>query len=676
MKKSEYNALIKEIRRHIDLYYNKDNPEISDYEFDALMNQLKEAEAEHPDWVKADSPTQVVGGKADNSFTKVEHVVPMLSLQDVFSLEDVQNFLDNFDDKEKFSVERKMDGLSLSALYQKDEVSGDCVLSSIRSRGDGYIGEILDKNMRFLNGLPSKIKGENLPVLLEVRCEVCMLIDTFVALNEENEKEGRKLFKNPRNAAAGVLRTKESSYLKDKILTAFAFNIQRVEPETMMPENHTSGLAWLRNMGFNVVYTELCTKDEIEAAINNIGQDRDQLPYWIDGAVVKADRIQLRNAMGVTAKYPRWAVAYKYPPEEKETTIKDIVLQTGRTSRVTPIALFDPPIQLGGTTVSKASLHNPEIIEKLNVNIGDKVLVRKAAEIIPEVIRVVKKESTGAFDMFQCTCPSCGGKLVPGADDNGDNESGAYCINHNCPAQLSRMFEFVCSRDCMDIRGMGPALVDKFIECGWLKSFPDLYRLKDHRDEMLTLEKFGEKKVDNLLKSIEDSKDRDIDRLFKSLGILGVGRAVGKELAKRYPNIFIIAKLSPEELSTIEGIGEISANVIANFFKVEANQLLLHELFNLGVNCDSKSFRSTTDDDSAKLSGKTFVITGTLSTMSREEAKELIEANGGKVSGSVSKKTSFLLAGENAGSKLTKANDLGIPVINENDLKVLMGEDN
>ena len=659
MTKSEYKALVKELQRHSDLYYNQDNPEISDYEYDAMMRQLKAAEEEHPDWISKNSPTQKVGGVASNTFAKVEHAVPMLSLQDMFSYDEVDSFVDGLGKDCMFSVEEKIDGLSLSVTFENG------ILVRGATRGDGQIGEDISESVKYIHGIPNKLRTDNPPELLEVRCEVYMPVDEFTRLNAEYEEEGKRLFKNPRNAAAGILRTKDLTAVKSARLHAFAFNVQRVSGDDVrFAISHYGTLMALSEFGFDVVNASLVMKDGIHEAIQTIGENRGSLPYWIDGAVVKIDELKMREELGNTAKYPRWAVAFKYPPEEKETSISDIFLQTGRTGRVTPVALFDPPIQLGGTTVSKASLHNPEIIEKLNVNIGDTVLVRKAAEIIPEVIRVTNKKALGVFDMFQCSCPSCGGKIVAGADENGDNEAGAYCPNPNCPAQLSKKFEFICSRDCMDIRGMGPAIVDAFIERGWLKSFPDIYRLKDHRDEMLSLEKFGAKKADNLLKSIEDSKNRDIDRLFKSFSILGVGRSIGKELAKRYASIWSIADLNRETLASIDGIGEISAEGIYQFFDNADNISMIQELQALGVNMESKSFLGA-DADEGKLSGLTFVITGTLPSMSREEAKELIESNGGKVSGSVSKKTSYLLAGENAGSKLTKANDLGISVIDE-----------
>ena len=675
MSFEEYSDLVQEILRHSDLYYNSDDPDISDYEYDHLMLLLKEAESAHPEWVTASSPSQRVGGRPDPSFTKVEHVVPMLSLQDVFSMEEIYSFLSNMPEDELYSVEDKIDGLSLSAVYVRKRGSESCVLSSIRSRGDGQIGEILDGNARFLSGLPREFVCDNPPELLEVRCEAYMPVHAFLELNEENEQHGRKRFKNPRNAAAGILRTKNSPHIKDGILSTFAFNIQRIDPPDRMPAHHTDGLNWLHSLGFDTVYFETCTKASVPDSIQRIGERRDTLPFWIDGAVVKVNTIRLREKLGATAKYPRWAVAYKYPPEEKETTIREIFLQTGRTGRITPVAAFSPSVALGGTTVSKASLHTPEIIDALEVNVGDTVLVRKAAEIIPEVIRVTRKNSAGRFDLFQLSCPSCGGPITRGPAESGDNEAGAYCLNPACPAQRAKRFEFICSRDCMDVRGMGPAVIDAFIERGWLSSFPDLYRLKEHREEMLSIERFGEKKTDNLLSSIEASKGRDIDRLLKSFGILGVGRSIGKELAKRYPDIWSVAALSEESLAGIDGIGDISAKAIHDFFGQDETVSMLRDLQSLGVNMKSLQYKGTEKKDEGRLTGLNFVITGTLPGVTREEAKELIESHGGKVSGSVSKKTSFLLAGDAAGSKLTKAKELGIPILTFPDLMERLGEE-
>lgn len=656
---------------HCNLYYNEDSPEITDYEFDELMNQLKALENEYPELITPDSPTQRVGGSQGKStFAKVTHAVPMLSLQDVFSTEDVQDFMDKLPDDTRFTVEEKIDGLSMSVTYQGG------VLVKAETRGDGYIGEDITENAKYIHGIPRRICNNsvfNLPDLLEVRCEVYMPVEQFEKINKKKEKAGEKLFANPRNAAAGILRTKDLNTVMDAHLFAFAFNVQRKNNDSWrfiddVPNRQSLDLVVLNAFGFHSVQNYACRKDGVLNAIENISKHKDELPYWIDGAVVKVDDIEQRFRLGETAKYPKWAVAYKYPPEDKEVVIKNIILQTGRTGRVTPVALFDP-VWLAGTKVSRATLNNPQFIEEMGVNIGDTVLVHKAAEIIPEIIKVVKPayedEGTNCpkshFDMYSQVCPSCGGILLPNEGGN-----GCYCNNSNCPAQISRRFEFFASRACMDIRGLGPAQIDKFIELGWLKEIPDIYRLKDHYDEMIQLEGFGPRAIEKLLKAIEDSKHRDMDRLIKALGINGVGRHIGKKLAEEYPGMILLVDASEKKLATIDGIGEISAKAIYNFFHNQDNRLMLKKLDFLGVNTDSKIFEEKLNKSSnLKLHDLTFVITGTLPTLKRAEAAELIEKNGGKVSGSVSKKTDYLLAGENAGSKLDKANSLGVQVISE-----------
>lgn len=672
------------INYHSDLYYNKANPELSDYEFDALMNELKALEKEYPELISPDSPTQKVGGSPGNStFEQVEHAVPMLSLQDVFSESDVNDFLSRFPKHTEFSVEEKIDGLSMSVTYQ------DRKLVRAETRGDGYIGEDITENAKCIFNIPRFLPvdewTENLKEL-EVRCEVFLPISKFEQLNASLAQQNKKTFKNPRNAAAGLLRTKDLYVVKKAGLCAFAFNVQRIElfdksvGLPVDPTLHSVLLSYLDYLGFTPVKHYVVEEGEVLKAIQMIGDVKHLLPYWIDGAVVKVENISLREELGSTNKYPRWAVAFKYPPEEKETVIKDIILQTGRTGRVTPVAVFDPPVYLAGTKVERATLNNPQFIEKLGVNIGDTVLVRKAAEIIPEIIKVTKPayvgegvtESKSYYDMLSHTCPSCGGEIVPDEEGN-----GAYCKNPNCPAQLVRKFEFWCSRDCMDIEGLGPALIDKFISLGWFKDITDIYKLERHRNEMANLDGFGKKATDNLLAAIEASKDRDMDRLVKALGIQGVGRHIGKALCKYYKDIFEVFALKTgqtpeqkiEELAAINGVGKISATAIYDFCTPKTIEMLFG-LQQFGVNVKSKTYG--TDISGGLLSGKTFVITGTLPTMKREEAKKLIEQNGGKVAGSVSKKTDYLLAGDNAGSKLTKARQLGVTVISEDELKDLL----
>ena len=696
-----YKTLVEEAKKANDAYYDNDDPIMSDEEYDVLMRQIKEIETKYPELISKNSPTQYVGGTASkNTLAKVKHEVPMLSLKDVFAKHEVYEFLGKFDDDTQYCVEEKIDGLSLSVTY----VNG--VLVNAKTRGDGVtFGEDVTESAKFINGIPHKLKAlkngaENNIKLLEVRCEVYLPIEAFMILNAEKEQKEEKLFANPRNAAAGLLRTKKVSDIKNAGLCAFAFNVQRFElsgdvKSSWCPSvsafgvHHSLELNALKDLGFNVVTSYHCDSEGVLNMIDKIGNNRANLPYWIDGAVVKLNSIEERNKVGSTSKVPLWAIAWKYPAEEKETTIRNIILQTGRTGRVTPVAIFDP-VYLAGTKVEKATLHNPEMIEVLNVNVGDVVQVKKSGEIIPKITKLLQKGSVGYYNVFEHTCPSCGGKLIHGADENGDNISGAYCVNPNCPAQISRKFEFWASRDCMDIRGFGPAQIDKFIENGWLKTIPDIYRLKEHKEEMLKLDGFGEKAVNNLLEAIETSKDRDIDRLIKALGIPGIGKHIGKNLAKKCKSIFAVGVFDIKELSEIDGVGEISAQAIhdAFYYKTKKSEeiterykksdmlILLEELKTLGVNVISKSYvdEEKNVSETSSFSGKTFVITGTLPTMKREEAAALIEANGGKVSGSVSKKTDYLLCGENAGSKLEKAETLGVKIIGEEDLKKMLDE--
>lgn len=676
----EYKDLVKKARAASTAYYDNDDPIMSDYEFDTIMQRLKAFEAANPALADPESPTHYVGGSAGKStFQKVQHAVPMLSLQDVFSKDEVLAFMKDVLEKyprTEFSVEEKIDGLSMSVSYENGK------LVRAETRGDGYIGEDITENAKCINGIPLKIENKDVATL-EVRCEVYLPVERFLKINQELADQGKKQFANPRNAAAGLLRTKDLATVKKAGLCAFAFDVQRLsggDELTELMNSQANRLMFLDTLGFTSVRAATLPDGDVPKWIDNIGSYKSDLAYWIDGAVIKVDDIDVRRKLGETNKYPRWAVAYKYPPEEKETVVREIVLQTGRTGRVTPVAVFDP-VFLAGTKVERATLHNPEFIEKLGLDVGDTVLVRKAAEIIPEILRVTKKCSEGVYDIFQHFCPSCGGMIVPGADENGDNQSGAYCGNPDCPAQFARRVEFWCSRDCMDIRGLGPAIIDQLIEAELICSIPDIYRLQDHS---LVLESMlGEKTTANLLTSIERSKSQDIDRLIKAFGIPGVGRHIGKALAKLYPDILTIGEipLYPEgyeekvaQLAEIDGVGDISARAIVDFFKGHKNWKMIYALKELGVNMTSHDFNTPTMEDIANsvFVGKTFVITGTLPSMTREEATKFIEEHGGTVSGSVSKKTSYLLCGDAAGSKLDKAKALGITIINEEELTAMV----
>ena len=660
--KEEIKKLREEIEYHNNLYYNEDNPAIEDYEYDKLTQRLRELEAEHPELITASSPTQKVGGTANSSFEKVVHNVPMLSLRDVFSTEDVEEFLSRFDDNEPFSVEEKIDGLSMTVTYE------DGKLVRAETRGDGYVGEDITENAKYIGGIPHSVIGFK---KLEVRCEVYLPTAKFIEINKEKEENGEKTFKNPRNAAAGLLRTHDINAMKDKGLRAFTFNVQSYERDSFIPAGfevlHSHQLNALEAMGFDTVarYCRFLSKQEVLDAIKDIGREKSSRPYWIDGAVIKADRLALREEMGSTNKYPHWAVAYKYPPEAKETTIRRIYIQIGRTGRATPVAEFDD-VEIAGTTVSLASLHNQNIINKLGIGVGDRVLVHKAAEIVPEIIEVVSHVGE-VYDMSKQKCPFC-------QSDIRLTETGmGYCHNMECPAQAGSKISFWCSKDCMDIVGLGPEIIDRFYSMGIINNITDIYRLKSHKEEILRLDGWGEKKFDKLIKAIEKSKDRDIDRLIKALGIDGVGRHIGKALAKQYPNIYSVGALTFDELCKIDGIGEISAKAIQDAFDSDM-LMFLNELGKLGVNLKSKSYKDVPAQFNPEITDKVFVITGTLS-QSRNIYKEQIEALGGKVSGSVSKKTDFLLAGENAGSKLDKAISLGVKVLNEDDFNKMIKAD-
>ena len=687
--KEHYQRLVNCAIKANEAYYDNDDPIMSDYDYDGVMREIKKIETENPELISKKSPTQYVGGhQGKSTFAKVKHKVPMLSLQDVFNTDDVNKFLAAFPDNELFSVEEKIDGLSMSVTYENG------VLIRAETRGDGFVGEDITENAKYIKNIPVRLKNETDGLeILEVRCEVYLPVSRFLEINKEREENGEKLFKNPRNAAAGILRTKNLSAVKKAGLSAFAFNVQRIDwldmktnkklADTM--DSHEARLYALKLWGFTPVKYETVTKDTVLREIQNIGNSRNNLPYWIDGAVVKVDSCKKREELGDTNKFPRWAIAYKYPPEEKETIVRDIVLQTGRTGRITPVAIFDP-IYLGGTSVSRATLNNQAFIKKLGVNIGDTIRVRKAAEIIPEIIGCDKgnKEETGYlisdYNISKHTCPSCGVRIMTSED-----MKSSVCNNSDCPAQISRKFEFWASRDCMDIRGLGPTQINKFIELGWLKSIPDIYRLKEHGDEMRELPGFGPRSVTTLLSSIEASKQRDINRLIKALGIENVGNHIGKALSKHYKDVFSIGALKMgqterekiNELTSINGIGEIAAKAIMKFFNNSMNIDMLFELQSLGLNLKSRDYgkneKSIDGATDLKLYGKTFVITGTLS-YPRSEIAKLIEDNGGKVAGSVSKKTDYLVCGENAGSKLEKAKALNVGLLNEKEFFVLLDE--
>ena len=655
-------ALRKEIEYHIERYYNQDDPEITDYEYDQKMNELKRLEREHPEYVTPDSPTQKVGGSAKREAgVLVEHNVPMLSLQDVFDRGEVENFVaemkKQLDDPE-FVVEYKIDGLSLSLRYEYGE------LKLAETRGDGIqYGEDVTANAKVIRDVKKKLKDK--PEYLEIRGEVYMTEGDFEKVNEKQELLGKKLFANPRNCAAGTLRQLDTAVTKERGLSMFIFNIQ--DARGISFETHTEGYEYLKKQGIRVIeeYTVCKTADEVWAAIEKIGENRGKLPYDIDGAVVKINRFSDREKLGATSKVPRWAVAYKYPPEEKETKLLDIELSVGRTGRITPTAVFEP-VRLCGTSVSRATLHNQDFIDELDIGIGDTIVVYKSGEIIPKVRRVIHEKRPAGVKKFVIpnVCPVCGAKTEREKDT-----ADIKCTSPNCPAQLERhMINFV-GRDAMDIKGFGATYIMELVHLGYLKDIADIYDLKQHREELIEQGIIGkEKNTDKLLDAIEKSKQNEAFQLLTGFGIPNVGKAAAKTILKHFGSIEALMQADMESLQQVADVGEVTALCIRNYFQDENNCKIIERLKEAGVNMEMAESGS----EDGRFDGLTFVITGTLPTMDRKAAAALIEAHGGKVSGSVSKKTNYLLAGENAGSKLTKANDLGVSVISEAELQEML----
>jgi DNA ligase (NAD+) len=662
--KQEIESLREQLKYHNDRYYNQDDPEISDYEYDQLSLRLRKLEQENPRYATPESPTRKVGGTAKREAgVLVRHNVPMLSLQDVFQKEEVYSFVDKIR-KERpdtvFIVEKKIDGLSVSLRY----TDGELTLGV--TRGDGINqGEDVTENVKMIKDVITRLKT---PVpYIEIRGEVHMRNEDFEAVNEKLEAAGKKLFANPRNCSAGTLRQLDPEVVKERRLSLFIFNVQEARGITFA--THSESLEWLKAQGIKIIegYRICRTSDEVWDAVTEIGESRGNLPYDIDGAVVKVDSLADREYFGTTSKVPRWAVAYKYPPEQKETVVKEIRLSVGRTGRITPTAIFEP-IRLCGTNVERATLHNQDRINELDVRIGDTIVVRKAGEIIPEVLSVVKEkrpEGTAPFEISP-TCPSCG---APTSRDT--NTADTRCTNINCPAQLSQHIMNFVGRNAMDIKGFGDAYVEVLIKEGYLKDIADIYYLKNYRDELIEKGLIGkEKNTDKLLKAIEDSKNNDIDRLITGLGIKNIGRQAGAELKKHFKSLHDLMHASYDELVAINDVGGISATSIVDFFALEENRSILKRLEQAGMNFTTLEDVSLADQ---RFAGMTFVITGTLPSMGRAELEELIKHYGGKVSGSVSKNTNYVIAGENAGGKLTKAQELGITVLAEHELLEMIG---
>ena len=663
-ERNEYLELVKKLNHFAELYYAKDEPEISDYEYDTMNNRLKEIEKAHPDWIVPESPSKRVGWKAEKGIL-VKHNVPMLSLQDVFEKEDVYEFVNSmkaeFGDEAEFLVETKIDGLSMALRYEEGE------LKLAVTRGDGITeGEDVTMNARMIPDVVRQLK-EPVPYI-EIRGEVYMTRKAFEAVNAKAEEEGKKTFANPRNCAAGTLRQIDTRITKERGLSLFIFNVQETRGVTF--NTHLEGYEYLRRNGVKVI--EQCfkcrTADEVWEAIQKIGEMRGELEYDIDGAVVKLNNLSERTKLGNTIKFPRWAIAYKYPPEVKETRLLDVEVNTGRTGRVTPVAVFEP-ISLCGTMVSRATLHNQDFIDQLGLGIGDTILVYKSGEIIPKVKDVNKDKRPSDWQPYRMpeNCPVCGHKLV--RDEGGVD---LKCVNMLCPGTLvNRIVNFV-SRDCMDIKGFGTEYIRKLTEEKYIKDIADVFELKNKRDELIGNKLLGlEKNTDKLLSAIEDArKETPADKVLAGLGIPGVGKATAKELIRTFGSIDAIAGADRESLVAVQDIGEISAEGIYNFFHDEGNKELMERLKDLGLNFA----REEREVQGTALAGLTFCITGTLEGMSRSEAESLIESNGGKPVSSVSKKTSYLLMGADAGSKERKARELGVPIIGLEELKDMIAK--
>ena len=661
MEREEAQKLLEELREqvryHSRKYYTEDDPEISDREYDMLYRRLEDLEAQFPELVTADSPTQKVGGAVYNTFAPVVHQVPLESLHDSFSEEELLAFDRRVREAVgpvEYVVEPKFDGLSVALEYE----NGRFVRGS--TRGDGVTGEDVTENIRTIASVP-KILKEPVP-FLEVRGEVYMSDESFARLCARQELLEEKPFKNPRNAAAGSLRQKDPRVTAQRELSIFVFNVQQAQGEDF--SRHDQSLERLKELGFTVSpdYRRSGSMEEILEFIRELGEKRGELSYPIDGAVVKVNDFAQREELGSTAKFPRWAEAFKYPPEEKETTLLDIEVNVGRTGVLTPTGVFSP-VTLAGTTVSRATLHNQDFILEKGIAIGSRVILRKAGEIIPEVVSVV--ETPAGEEPFQLPerCPSCGELVV-----REEGEAATRCVNPQCPAQLLRHLIHFASRDAMDIEGLGPALLEQLLQKGWVSSPADLYTLE--AGKLSKLDRFGKKSAENLLAALEKSKGNDLYRLVFALGIPHIGAKAAQTLCQAFPTMEALEAAGEEQVAEIPGFGGIMAREVAAFFARQSARDLVERLKELGLNMTAHK----KEEASQKLSGATFVLTGTLPTMSRKEASQLIESHGGKVSSSVSKKTSYVLAGEEAGSKLEKANALGVPVVTEAQLLAMLEE--
>ena len=670
MDKQKAKARIEELRGIIEYhnkrYYDDDNPEISDFEYDMLNNELKNLEKEFPEFITADSNTQKVGGHVKEGFSEVTHEVPLQSLQDVFSIEELEEFdkrvkkqlkieenNSSEDNKLNYVVETKIDGLSVALEY----INGEFVRGA--TRGNGLIGEDVTENLKTIKNIPMKLT-ENVNII--VRGEVFIGSAEFEKMNEEREIMGESLFANARNAAAGSLRQLDSKITASRPLNIFIFNVQRLEGNSF--NSHNEQLNYLKKLGFNVnPVHDYCTSiEEAIEAVKRIGENRDKLTFGIDGAVIKVDELDLREKLGVTAKTPRWAIAYKYPPEQKQTILKDIICQVGRTGAITPMAILEP-VRVAGSTISKTTLHNEDFVVEKDLRIGDTVIIQKAGDVIPEVVSVVKEKRTGSEKLFTMpkVCPVCGAPAV-----REDGEAVTRCTGIECSAKALRSIVHFSSKVGMDIDGLGYSIIEQLIDKELIKGIADIYELK--LEDIASLKKNGKKFAQNLVDAINESKNNDVSKLITALGIRHVGSRLARQLAKKYRSIDNLMNADLEELSMQDDVGEKTAASIYEFFKQDQTIDLINKLKASGVNMESLEEEST----DTRFQGMTFVLTGALEEFTRDQASEIIEKLGGKTSSSVSKKTTYVLAGEDAGSKLTKAQSLGVTVISEAEFKEMI----
>lgn len=650
--KARMDELIDQINYHSNKYYNDDAPEISDYEYDNLMKELIKIEEENPQIKRADSPSSRVGGKPLDKFTQITHKIPMLSLSNAYSDKDLKDFdkrvRELADDSVEYVVEFKIDGLSVGLTYKNG------VFEKGATRGNGVVGEDITENLRTVKTIPLKINDTEEVV---VRGEVYISKQNFEKINELQEEQGLQLFANPRNLAAGTLRQLDSKLTAKRPLDIFIFNLEYIENTNL--KSHSESLEYLKNLGFKVS-TDYKVCSNIEGVIEHIEywtENRSKLPFEIDGMVIKVNDLQQREVMGYTAKSPRWAIAYKFPAEQKKTKLIDIIVEVGRTGTITPTAILEP-VRLAGTTVSRATLHNEDYINEKDIKIGDTVLVQKAGDIIPQVVQVVKDDRDGNEIEFKFPdkCPVCSEPTV-----RLEGEAAVKCINISCPAQIRRGIIHFASRDAMNIEGLGESIVGLLLDNNIIKDIADLYYIK--KEDVINLERMGEKSAENLIKAIEKSKQNELYRLINGLGIKYIGVKGAKVLAKNFDSLDEIINADAVQLTNLEEFGDIMANSVVEFFKEEKNMTVINKLKEAGVN--TESIKNKDESIVNIFEGMKIVLTGTLPTLKRNDAKEMIEARGGKATSSVSKSTTFVLAGEEAGSKLTKANELGVKVIDE-----------